>query len=76
MTLVINRPPYRGRFHEKAVALVKSGTRVGEMLVVQKAAHTVSCHVCGADFKSPVLTEDDAWGECTKCSLPFVFILV
>lgn len=68
-------PGYQGRFHEKAVAMVKSGVRVG--MIWLSAESQVVCHVCpGLDtFVPPPLdpVHGDTWGECPKCKTPFVF---
>ena len=75
MTLIVSTP-YRGRFVEKAKALVTAGQRVGVMWV--SGEDKVECHVCGCKFAPPIFEPDqpDHWGECPGCHLPFIFRLV
>lgn len=64
---------YLGRFQEKAVALIKSGTRVGMMWLGTEPE--VHCHVCNKDFPPPKVDEQthDHFGECPHCHTPFIF---
>lgn len=71
MALIVSPEPYRGRFHAKATELVKSGKRVGMVLVSGEGKWT--CHVCERENPTPqILAEHgDAWVEC-PCGVPFV----
>jgi hypothetical protein len=65
---------YRGRFNQKAIDLVKAGTRVGMMHIGPEDAE-LHCHVCDKDFPLPEREagHPDAWGQCPHCETPFVF---
>lgn len=62
MTFIVNARPYRGRFHLKAVALVKSGVRVGQVIVSEESP-TWQCHICKANNSKPGFEAgmSDAW---------------
>jgi hypothetical protein len=71
--LIVGAKPYRGRYRDKAVALVKSGVRVGEMWV--SGHNDVHCHVCDIEFEPPHFEDGhiDHWGYCPSCQTPFIF---
>ncbi len=74
--LVVTKRPYRGRFHEKAVGLVKSGVRVGQCYV--SGEDSWRCHVCST--RNPGMcwanseSGSDHWTHCEKCNTPFIII--
>jgi uncharacterized Zn-finger protein len=71
--LIIN-PKYKGRFHQKAVELVKAGKRVG-MMWLGPEDKKVTCHVCSEEFDKPKVDNvyGDLFSECPFCNTPFIF---
>lgn len=68
--LIVNPPPYRGRFRARAVELLNAGHRVGEVWV--SGTQDWTCHVCGGTNPTPTMADqDDAWVTCS-CGVPFV----
>lgn len=88
MTLVVGRGPnagYRGKQHQKATEMVKSGTRVGMCWVGGSDNGKFFCHICQADHPYPRQADPlfqrsignkekiDVIADCPGCKTPFVF---
>ncbi len=73
--LIVQRTPYKGRFHQEAVTLVKSGKRVGQAYV--SAVEPWSCRICKASNPPHTFPagETDAMVKCT-CGVTFILVKV